>query len=205
MLIPPLLVVVVGVVMALVAAGLSEVGSEAAVPSVVSQGVSPLFTPEVRFWSAYILQWSKETGIEPNLIATVMQIESCGDPFARSRAGAMGLFQVMPYHFSSGENPYEPGTNARRGLAYLQRSLERAGGDVRRALAGYNGGLGVISLPEALWPAETRRYVTWGTAIYEDARRGATESAALLEWLARGGNALCAQARRRQGQVIPPR
>jgi soluble lytic murein transglycosylase-like protein len=64
-----------------------------------------------------------------------MQIESCGDPRARSRAGAMGLFQVMPYHFAGGDDPYNPDTNAVRGLAYLKRSLDTANGDPRLALA----------------------------------------------------------------------
>ena len=101
-----------------------------------------------------------------------MQIESCGDPRATSRAGAMGLFQVMPYHFMAGENPYQPDTNALRGLGYLKRSLDTAGGNARLALAGYNGGIGVINRGEWTWAAETARYVKYGFPIYEDARSG---------------------------------
>jgi soluble lytic murein transglycosylase-like protein len=129
----------------------------------------------------------------------VMQIESCGDPGARSRAGAMGLFQVMPYHFNGAEDPYLPSTNAARGLAYLKRSLEAAGGDVRLALAGYNGGIGVIGLPELTWPAETQRYAYWGSGIYAEANAGAGDSLRLAEWLAAGGTSLCRQARYRLG------
>ena len=104
-----------------------------------------------------------------------MQIESCGDPGARSGAGAQGLFQVMPFHFASGEAALDPETNARRGLGYLARSLELAGGRVDLALAGYNGGHSRISQSAELWPDETRRYVAWGSAIYADAASGRSE------------------------------
>jgi soluble lytic murein transglycosylase-like protein len=128
-----------------------------------------------------------------------MQIESCGDPRARSRAGAMGLFQVMPYHFAGGEDPYNPDTNAARGMAYLKRSLEAADSDPRLALAGYNGGIGIINRPELSWPGETQRYTYWGSGIYADASSGATESLRLQEWVAASGASLCRQAHSRLG------
>jgi soluble lytic murein transglycosylase-like protein len=159
--------------------------------------IAPLFTPEVQRWSAEITTWSREWGLDPNLVATVMQIESCGDPRARSWAGAMGLFQVMPYHFEFLENPFRPNTNATRGLAYLRSALDARSGDVRLALAGYNGGIAGARRPESAWPAETLRYVYWGTGIYNDAKKDKTHSDRLDEWLRRGGASLCAQAARR--------
>lgn len=161
-------------------------------------GISPLFTPEVHFWGDKIVVWASESGLDPNLIATVMQIESCGDPRATSSAGAMGLFQVMPFHFKSGENPYLPDTNALRGLGYLTQSLKAANGNERLALAGYNGGVSVIAKSEYYWANETQRYAYWGGGIYADALQGASRSARLDEWLAHGGSSLCAQARRNQ-------
>jgi soluble lytic murein transglycosylase-like protein len=128
-----------------------------------------------------------------------MQIESCGDPRARSRSGAMGLFQVMPYHFAASDDPYNPDTNALRGTAYLKRSLEAAGGDPRLALSGYNGGIGVISRPESSWPGETQRYAYWGSGIYAEASNGATESLRLQEWYITSGASLCRQAHDRLG------
>ena len=160
--------------------------------------LAPLFTPEVHFWGDEIIAWAAHRGLDPNLVATVMQIESCGDPYAVSRAGEMGLFQVMPYHFEQGENPYSVETNALRGLAYLKKSLDSASGDYRLAFAGYNGGIGVIPKAEAAWAAETVRYVYWGSGIYADALRGNSSSARLDEWLEYGGASLCAQARSRQ-------
>lgn len=159
----------------------------------------PVFAPPVLFWEADILRWAETFHLDPLLVATVMQIESCGDPVAVSGAGATGLFQVMPYHFAAGENPFDPDTNARRGLAYLAAGLEKAAGNVSLALAGYNGGHGVIGRPESAWPAETRRYVGWGSGIYREAQTGGADSPTLQAWLAAGGQSLCRQASERLG------
>jgi len=159
--------------------------------------IAALFTPEVQYWGSALTRWAADAGLDPDLAAVVMQIESCGDPRAASRAGAIGLFQVMPYHFAASEAPYLPNTNAARGLNYLQRSLAAAGGDARLAFAGYNGGIGVIGRPESAWPAETIRYAYWGSGIYADARSGFTSSSRLDEWLAAGGASLCRAARLR--------
>ncbi len=164
-----------------------------------TKGISPIFTREVQYWANDIIRWANASSLDPDLVAVVMQIESCGDPLATSSAGAMGLFQVMPFHFHVGENPYYPETNALRGLNYLSRSLKTAQGDVRLALAGYNGGIGIISRGERTWPAQTKRYVQYGAPIYEDAQAGASQSIHLQEWYVRYGAALCRQAARRLG------
>ena len=159
-----------------------------------SASLPVLFTPEVRYWEEEILQWASEHGLDPLLAATVMQIESCGHPNAISRSGAMGLFQVMPYHFQQDEDGFDPDTNALRGLAYLEQALNAHQGDARLALAGYNAGISGSSRMEEFWPAETKRYVYWGTGIYADALAGAESSNRLQEWLGAGGNSLCKQA-----------
>ncbi len=179
---------------AVVAAQAPSPEAEAA-PGGKKKNLAPLFTPEVQYWKKDILRWARQWDMDPNLVATVMQIESCGNPQATSRAGAMGLFQVMPFHFKSGENPYDPDINALRGMGYLRRALDAFGQEARLALAGYNGGIGGASRPESLWAAETVRYVYWGAGIYADARAGKKQSARLQEWLNAGGASLCAQAR----------
>ena len=170
-----------------------------AVSQTDSTSLSPIFTREIQYWADDILRWANASSLDPNLIAVVMQIESCGNPFARSSAGAMGLFQVMPFHFHTGENPYNPDTNALRGLNYLSRSLDTSRGNVRLALAGYNGGIGVISRGEWTWSAQTLRYVYYGAPIYEDARNGATSSPKLDEWYRKYGAGLCKQASQKLG------
>lgn len=163
-----------------------------------TQGIAPFFSPSVQYWEADILRWADEWDLDPNLVATVMQIESCGDPRALSHAGAMGLFQVMPYHFTSTEAPYNPETNAFRGLAYLHKGLNTYLTE-RLAFASYNGGIGTAAKPESLWPNETIRYTYWGTGIYQDAFSGLQTSSRLEEWLGAGGASLCRQAAERLG------
>lgn len=156
--------------------------------------ISPIFTAEVQYWAVDISRWAQEYNLDPNLIATVMQIESCGDPHAGSSAGAQGLFQVMPFHFAEGEAMLDINNNAKRGLNYLSGGLHKSNGHVGLALAGYNGGHGMIDWGYARWPNETRRYHYWGTGIYYDAISGAPTSERLNEWLAAGGEFLCRQA-----------
>ncbi|MFN2216434.1 MAG: lytic transglycosylase domain-containing protein [Anaerolineales bacterium] len=157
-------------------------------------GLSTSFTPEVLYWKDRIFAWSSEYDLDPNLIATVMQIESCGDLNATSYAAAMGLFQVMPFHFQDSEDPYDIETNAYRGLNYLKRAMEASNGDVSLAMAGYNGGISVINKPSSTWADETQRYVYWGSGIYQEAVQGNGGNQRLAEWLSNGGASLCKQA-----------
>ena len=163
-------------------------------PAAAAAPLSSVFTPEVQYWAPLIRAWAQAYQIDPNLIATLIQIESCGDPYVISPSGAQGLFQVMPFHFQPGEDMLEPYTNARRGLDYLLGSLQRADGHVGLALAGYNGGHGVIPRGWAAWSDQTRRYYTWGTGIYFEAISGAESSPTLQAWYAVGGVNLCANA-----------
>lgn len=153
--------------------------------------IAPLFTREVDYWATDIQRWSQEYNIPPNLLATVMQIESCGHDGIDSYAGARGLFQVMPFHFDNGEDMIDPDTNAMRGANFLNECLSYANGDPGLALACYNGGPSVVQRPFSSWPAETQRYYTWGTAIYLDAEQNSQSSATLQEWLRVGGQNLC--------------
>lgn len=156
--------------------------------------IASTFTPEVQRWSGKIEEWSEEYGLEPNLMATVMQIESCGHPTVRSPSGAQGLFQVMPFHFASNETMTDPNTNAMRGAGVMQECLRRSNGGIRDALACYNGGPSQIGRPTDQWPSETQRYVVWGVGIYTDAQSNA-DSATLDAWLNAGGSGLCNASR----------
>lgn len=167
----------------------------AAVPA--SPSLAQVFPPSVRAWDQDVHRWAAAHDLPVELVAVVMTLESCGDPTARSGAGAQGLFQVMPFHFAAGEEPGNPEVNARRGLSYLSRGLQLAGGDVGLALAGYNGGHGLIGRDPSGWPAETTRYVRWGTGILADLQSGAGESPTLRSWLDAGGASLCRRAAER--------
>jgi hypothetical protein len=162
-------------------------------------GIAPVFTAEVKYWEPQIIAWSQEHGVDPNLAAIIMQIESCGDPHAASYAGAQGLFQVMPFHFAAGEDALDPDTNARRGLNYFVERLAQTNGDIGRAFAGYNGGHVAAASSWDQWAAETQRYYRWSTGIYSDIQSGLTQSPTIDSWLQAGGASLCRQAAQRIG------
>ncbi|KXK25455.1 MAG: Peptidase M23 [Chloroflexi bacterium OLB15] len=157
--------------------------------------IAPLFTPEVQRWGSDIARWASVHQLDPNLLATVMQIESCGDDDVSSSAGAQGLFQVMPFHFTSGEVMTDPETNARRGADFLAFCMDYANNDSNLAMACYNGGPSVVHRNISTWANETQRYYRWGSTIYSDARQNLSQSEALNTWLNAGGSGLCAIAR----------
>ncbi|MCA9980213.1 MAG: transglycosylase SLT domain-containing protein, partial [Anaerolineales bacterium] len=135
------------------ASGYTAVLSDQATAQIIASGqLSPIFAPEVLFWAPKIVEWANQWNLDPNLVATVMQIESCGDPQAISSAGARGLFQVMPFHFTDGEDMFDPDTNAYRGMKYLELGMQQHGGDANLAMAGYNGGHGTVPKGWANWP-----------------------------------------------------
>ena len=156
--------------------------------------LAEFLAPAVRHWSDEINHWSAQYEVDAHLLATVMQIESCGHPRVVSNAGAQGLFQVMPFHFAADEDMLDPDTNAKRGAAFLKTCAARADGVIGLTLACYNGGPSVLSRQRENWSYETQRYYRWGVGIYSDAIAGAAQSETMDQWLAAGGERLCARA-----------
>lgn len=179
----------------------SGAAAPAVTPPPINSSLSSVFTPEIHFWANDIVRWAAAHSIgDPNLVAIVMQIESCGFQDAQSSAGATGLFQVMPFHFEAGENAFDPETNAYRGMLFLSDLLHQTN-EVGLAFAGYNGGPGVMVRSWDTWPNETQRYYRWATGIYQDIQSGQDASTTLQEWLEAGGSSLCQQAAARQSQT----
>jgi D-alanyl-D-alanine carboxypeptidase len=96
-------------------------------------------------WGPYIRQASARFRVPDTWIREVMRQESAGQPNATSRAGAMGLMQVMPETYSElqarhglGDDPYEPRNNILAGTAYLREMYDRFGAP--GFLAAYNAG-----------------------------------------------------------------
>ena len=167
-------------------------------PAIHSGAISPAFAAPIQHWAPQITAWASQQNLDPNIVATIMQIESCGDPQAVSSAGAQGLFQVMPGHFEPGEVMLDPDTNAMRGLNYYNVGLQFHDGDKFLSFAGYNGGHGTAARDYNSWPNETQRYYYWAKGIYEEIQTS-DSSATLQEWLNAGGSGLCQQASARLG------
>ena len=86
---------------------------------------------------------AKRASIEPELVLSVIQVESNFNPYAISKAGAIGLMQVMPFWLKEigkpGDSLFSPHTNLRYGCTILRYYLDREKGNRVRALMRYNG------------------------------------------------------------------
>ena len=105
---------------------------------------------------------ASENGLPVSLLDAVVAQESGYKAWAISRAGAMGMMQVMPgtaRHLQL-RNPWDAFANMRAGARYLRQQLDRFG-RVDLALAAYNAGPERRSLALGYIPAipETRNYV----------------------------------------------
>ncbi|HBT4693121.1 TPA: lytic transglycosylase domain-containing protein [Klebsiella pneumoniae] len=98
------------------------------------------------------------------LLRSVALTESGGNQFAISGAGAQGLFQFMPGTARDmglrGNDVFDPIKSAEAAARYLSMLLQKNGGDLSKALASYNWGIGnVQKYGMALMPQETRQYI----------------------------------------------
>lgn len=98
------------------------------------------------------------------LLRSVAITESAGNQFAVSGAGAKGLFQFMDGTARDmglrGNDVFDPMKSAQAAAKYLSQLLQANGGDLSKALASYNWGIGnVQKYGMALMPQETRNYV----------------------------------------------
>lgn len=94
---------------------------------------------------------AKRAGLEPELVLSVIHVESAFKRFAISRVGAQGLMQVMPFWKNEIGRPDDNlttiSTNLRYGCTILKHYLNKEKGNLIRALARYNGSLGKTKYP----------------------------------------------------------
>ena len=95
---------------------------------------------------SYIVDSSRKYNVDPLLIYSQMHQESAFKKKARSNKGASGLMQLMPAtarRFGV-TDIYDPKQNIDAGVKYMRWLLDKFGGDVVLALAGYNAGEGAV-------------------------------------------------------------
>ncbi len=134
----------------------------------------------------------KVTRVNPFLITALIRQESAFQEEAHSRVGAVGLMQLMPRtaklmdRSMTRKKLYTPEANLKVGIRYFESLVDRFGGDVELALAGYNAGPEAVDRWKKRYPmnnrllfldlipySETRNYVTligrnyyWYSKIY---------------------------------------
>lgn len=87
-----------------------------------------------------VLEASRVTGVPPVLLVALIRTESAWQPKVVSKAGAIGLTQLMPATARGlGVDPWDPAQNVMGGARYLREQLDRFQ-SVKLALAAYNAG-----------------------------------------------------------------
>lgn len=108
-----------------------------------------------------IVKHSLELGIDPALALSIAKSESGFRHEARSRGGAVGVFQLMPSTARRlGVDPYCLSGNIKGGLMYYKRMYSMFG-STELALAAYNAGPGAVKRYKKVPPiGETKRFVS---------------------------------------------
>ena len=104
------------------------------------------------YYETLVLENARRTGLDPNLIFSLIRQESLFESLATSSASAQGLMQVIPptgaeiaaeLHWPpdyATRDLYLPYVSLRFGTYYLAKQRDRFDGRIDVALAGYNGG-----------------------------------------------------------------
>jgi hypothetical protein len=116
-----------------------------------------------------VIGCSRQWGVDARLMMAVIAAESRFKPHATSRAGAMGLGQLMPATARSlgVQNAYDPAQNLAGSVRLIRGHLERSGGDLAIALAKYNAGPGAVERYGGVPPyRETINYIARVTSLF---------------------------------------
>ncbi len=123
-------------------------------------------------YDSLILREARLSRLDPALVKAVIAAESNFSPLAISRAGALGLMQLMPQtaeELGVG-NPLQVAENVSGGTRYLREMLDRFG-DLSRALAAYNAGPTAVDRYRGIPPyPETEAYVKRVLSYYRGYR-----------------------------------
>ncbi len=112
-------------------------------------------------FSSLIRHTARSNGLSSSLIRAIIEVESAYDPKAVSKAGAIGLMQIMPQTARSlGVNPWKASENIEGGTRYLKKLMKRYNNNLRLSLAAYNAGVGNVERYGGIPPfQETKAYV----------------------------------------------
>jgi soluble lytic murein transglycosylase-like protein len=113
-------------------------------------------------YANFIAASARDHGVAPELVASVITVESNFNPNAVSWRSACGLMQLLPRTARrlGVTNIFDPQQNIEAGTKYLKELLVRYNGDLALTLAAYNAGPGPVQQYKNVPPyRETRDYV----------------------------------------------
>ena len=180
-----------GLVLAEDAASAVVMGPANAIPVPVMQATYSVPEPVASNvpWYQHIQAAAKAHGVDAHLLQAVMKVESNFDPYVVSRAGAIGLMQIMPATAagfiglrgtkqSLSQQLMDPAINVHAGALYLRSLMDTFSQRVDLALAAYNAGTGNVRKAGNRVPpnGETPQFVKKVTSLY-----ASIKAAALLE------------------------
>lgn len=120
-----------------------------------------------------VARYAQEFQLSPALLMAIMKAESDFNPTVISKAGAVGLMQLIPETAirHGVRNLYDTRENIAGGAKHLRYLLDRFHGNVRLALAAYNAGERKVDRYRQIPPfKETRTYVKKVMGFYRDYR-----------------------------------
>lgn len=115
-----------------------------------------------------IKKYAKEYNVDAKLVKALIKQESGFNPNAKSKAGAIGLMQLMPATAKEmgATNPADPEQNIKAGVKYLKKLLVRYKGNKELAVAAYNAGPGNVKNGRIPQNGETPKHVREVMANY---------------------------------------
>ncbi|MCX6361036.1 MAG: lytic transglycosylase domain-containing protein [Armatimonadetes bacterium] len=161
--------------------------------SPVGQGIYPAYAGFIAGWNprlprhqvdqitVSLLYFAERHRVDPRLAVALIIAESGFNPNAKSRAGAQGLGQLMPFNSRAFglANPYDPMQNVRVSMNILKMKLQMyhesgvpdgqlTAHQVALTLAAYNAGSGAVRKFGGIPPyRETQRYVARIMSLYK--------------------------------------
>ena len=129
----------------------------------INHAIRAEFFAETMPYGQLIHEKSQKYGVDPALVAAVIEQESRFKPRAKSQVGARGLMQLMPRtgRWMGADNLYDPEQNIDAGVKYIKYLNRRFNGDLKKTIAAYNAGEGNVQRYQGVPPfRETRQYVT---------------------------------------------
>lgn len=89
---------------------------------------------------------ASRSGLQPELVLALIEVESHFDTYAISKSGAQGMMQIMPFWLDEigrpDDNLIDMKTNLRMGCTILKYYMKMEKNDLHKALARYNGSAG---------------------------------------------------------------